>query len=57
MITGRANASRNWVTSSIQVRTGMRNNDMPGARMFRQVTIKLTADTNEAIPAIRRPTA
>ena len=57
VMTGRANANRNCVTSSIQVRTGMRMRSMPGARILRQVTIKLTADTSEAMPVMSRPIA
>ncbi len=57
MITGKANASRNCVIKSIQVSTGMRNRVMPGARMFKQVTIRLTDETSEAMPAISRPRA
>ena len=57
VITGRANSSRNWVMSSIQVSTGMRIRVMPGARMFRQVTIRLMDETSEARPRICRPMA
>ena len=57
MITGNANSSKNWVISSIQVMTGIRNKSIPGARMLRQVTIRLMAETNEAIPTINKPIA
>ena len=43
--------------SSIQVSTGMRIKVMPGARMFRQVTIRLMDETSEARPRICRPMA
>ena len=56
-MTGRAKANRNCVTRSIQVNTGMRNRLMPGARMLRHVTARLTAETNEAIPVINKPMA
>ena len=57
VITGSANSSKNWVISSIQVITGIRNKSIPGARMLRQVTIRLMAETNEAIPTINKPIA
>src|SRR5680860_1200207 len=41
VMTGRENNKRNWVTSAIQVNTGMRNSDMPGARMLSAVTMRL----------------
>ena len=34
---------------------GMRINFIPGARMFKMVTIKLMAPVSEAIPVICRP--
>ena len=52
---GMANSSRNCTTSAIQVKIGMRMSDMPGARMLRQVTIRLIAPTWEATPVISRP--
>ena len=57
VITGNANSSRNWVISSIQVRTGIRIRVMPGARRLRQVTIRFIADTSEAMPRICSPIA
>ena len=45
------------VTRLIQVNTGMRISVMPGARMLRMVTMKLTPPTSEAMPVICRPRA
>jgi hypothetical protein len=50
-----ANSSRNWVTSVIQVKIGIRMSVMPGARMLSTVTMRLTAPVNDAIPATMRP--
>ena len=52
---GMANSSRNCTTRAIQVKIGIRINVMPGARMLRAVTIRLTAPTCEAMPVISRP--
>src|ERR671910_421818 len=41
----------------IHVNTGIRMNVMPGARMFRIVTMKLIADVVDAIPRMMSPTA
>ena len=57
VITGRANSSRNWVMSSIQVSTGIRKKPMPLVRMFNTVTIRLMALTSDAMPVICKPTA
>ena len=54
-MTGTANSSRNWTTRIIQVITGILNSVMPGARMFSTVTIRFIAETNDAMPMIRRP--
>ena len=56
-MTGIAKMSRNDVTSVIHTNTGMRNSVMPGARMFRIVTMKLRPAAIEAIPRICRPKA
>ena len=56
-MTGMANTSRNWMTSTIHVKIGMRNSDMPGARMLSTVTIRLMAPVSEAMPVICRPRA
>ncbi len=54
---GSANSSRKLVTSDIQMNIGMRMKVMPGARMFRMVVMKLTADASEPTPRICRPMA
>ena len=54
-MTGIANSSRNCTTSAIHVKIGIRISVMPGARMFRAVTIRLTAPTCEATPVISSP--
>ena len=54
---GSENASRNCTTRPIHTNTGMRNIDMPGARMFRTVIARLIAPAVEAIPVINRPSA
>ena len=51
-MTGIANKSKNCTTRIIQVKIGMRIRLMPGARMFRTVTIRLIAPVSEAMPAI-----
>ena len=56
-ITGIAKMIRNEVTSVIQTKTGMRNNVIPGARMFRIVTMKLNPPASDAMPRICRPSA
>ena len=55
VITGMANSNRVWVTSDIQVNVGIFINFMPGARMFKMVTIRLIAPVSEAMPVICRP--
>ena len=57
MMIGSENASRNCTTRPIQTNTGMRNIDMPGARMLRIVIARLIAPTVEAIPVISSPSA
>ena len=52
---GMANSIRNDATNVIHANTGIFNSDNPGARMLSTVTMKLTADTVEAIPRICRP--
>ena len=56
-MTGMANSRRNWATSAIHTKMGMRMSVMPGARMFRAVTMRLMAPSSEAMPAIWRPRA
>src|SRR6476646_5692384 len=55
VMTGMAKTSRNCTTSTIHVKIGIFINVMPGARMLRTVTIRLSALVNEAIPVICRP--
>ena len=43
------------MTRPIQVKTGIFISVMPGARMFRQVTIRLIAPVSEAMPVMSRP--
>ena len=43
------------VTSMFQVKTGMRNMVIPGARMLKMVATKLTAPRMPEVPAKRRP--
>ena len=57
VMTGIANSSRNWITRTIHVSTGMRISDMPLVRMLSTVTIRFTAPVSEAIPVICRPSA
>ncbi len=52
MITGTANTSRNCTTMIIQVKTGIFISVMPGARMFRMVTIRFSAPVEDAMPVI-----
>ena len=54
---GSEKASRNCTTSPIQTNTGVRNRDMPGARMLMIVTARLTAPAVDAMPVIRSPSA
>src|SRR5438477_316297 len=54
-MTGNAVMIRNWVTSVIQVNTGNRIIFIPGARMFRMVTMKLNPAASDEIPSIWRP--
>ena len=57
MITGIANSRRNCTTSAIHVKIGIFMSDMPGARMFKAVTMRLTAPESEAMPVIWIPSA
>ena len=54
-ITGIAKMIRNDVTSVIHTNSGMRNRLIPGARMFRIVTMKLNPPASDAMPRICRP--
>ena len=54
---GRLNASRNCTTRPIHTNTGMRNNDIPGARMLMTVTARLMAPAVDAMPVMSRPAA
>ena len=54
---GIANSVRNAITSIIHTNTGMRIIVMPGARMLRIVTKKLTAVATEPMPSMIKPTA
>ena len=54
MTGGNASTIRNWTTSVIQTNTGMRIRVMPGARMFRIVTMKFTAAIMDDTPRTRR---
>ena len=47
---GIAKTVRNATTSIIHVNTGIRMSVMPGARMFRMVTMKLIADVVDPMP-------
>ena len=53
---GIANSVRNATTSIIHTNTGMRIIVMPGARMLRIVTRKLTAVATEPMPSMINPT-
>ena len=52
---GMAKSRRNWATSDIHTKTGMRMRLMPGARMLMTVTMRLTAPLSDAMPRIWRP--
>ena len=54
VMTGMANTSRNCTTRIIQVKIGIFIRVMPGARMLRMVTIRLSAPVSEAMPVICR---
>ncbi len=54
---GSEKTRRNWTTRPIHTKTGIRNSDIPGARMLMTVTARFTAPTVEAMPVIRRPSA
>ena len=51
-MTGIANSEQERTTSIIHMNTGMRISVMPGARMLRIVTMKLTADAVDAMPSM-----
>ncbi len=53
---GIANTVRNAVTSIIHTKTGIRMSVMPGARMFRIVTMKLMPEVTEPNPSMTNPT-
>ena len=55
VMTGKASSSSTWVMKLIQMNIGMRMSFMPGARMLRMVTKKLTAAASDAMPRIWRP--
>ncbi|CAB4724808.1 unannotated protein [freshwater metagenome] len=57
VMTGIANTSRNCTTIIIQVKMGILNRLMPGARMLMQVTMRLIAPVSEAMPVIWSPNA
>ena len=54
---GMANSVKNATTSIIHTNTGSRIIVMPGARMLRIVTRKLTAVATEPMPSMISPTA
>ena len=51
---GKASTIRNCTTSDIHTNSGMRISVMPGARMFRIVTMKLTAAMIDDAPSTCR---
>ena len=53
--TGKAIKIRMLVTKTFQVKSGMRNMVIPGARIVKIVVMKLTAPRIEAIPDMVRP--
>ena len=55
VITGNAVMTRNWVTKVIHVNGGRRSIRIPGARMFRIVTMKLNPAASDAMPSICSP--
>ena len=54
---GSENASRNCTTRPIQMNTGVRKSESPGARMLMIVTARFTAPAVDAMPVITRPSA
>jgi hypothetical protein len=56
VMTGKENSTRIDVTSMFQVKIGIRNIVMPGARSVMIVVMKLTAPRIVPRPAIARPT-
>ena len=57
VMTGNAVMTRNCVMSVIHVNGGSRSMRMPGARMFKIVTMKLNPAASDAIPRICRPSS
>jgi hypothetical protein len=51
---GKARMIRNWTTNVIHTKRGIRISVMPGALMFRMVTMKLTAAIMEETPSTWR---
>ena len=54
---GKDSTTRNWTTSTIHTKTGMRISVIPGARMLKMVVMKLTPAIIEAAPRICRPSS
>ncbi len=54
---GSAKARSSWTTRPIQTNTGVRNSDMPGARMLTIVTARFTAPVVDEMPVMIRPRA
>ena len=54
--TGVAISTRTEVTRTVQTRIGIRNRVIPGARILKIVTRKLTAPRIELVPTRARPT-
>ncbi len=54
---GSENTSSSCTTRPIHTNTGMRNIDIPGARMLITVIARLIAPIVEAMPVISRPSA
>ena len=56
VITGNARMIKNEVIRVIQIKTGIRIRDIPGARMLTIVTMKLKPAAIEAVPSTSSPT-
>ena len=56
VITGVASSTSSWVTRTVQVKMGIRNIVMPGARMLKMVVRKLTEPRIEDVPTSSRAT-
>jgi hypothetical protein len=54
--TGVASSTSSWVTSTVQVKMGIRNIVMPGARMLKMVVRKLTEPRIDEAPTSSRAT-